>query len=272
MGVFDFSLCFFLLVTLAVGVSRGFIREVSSILAWILAGVATFWDIPLLRSYMATHIETTLVANAVAALAAFVIAFTIVSLIGTVCASLVRGTLISPLDRMLGAAVGVLKGVFLLGGLEILASCFIPRSSMPKVITEESFLSPALFAFSDWLRPRLPEAILCHLDRLQQQNVALGPSAPISQSSSTESQHPEAPVSTEKQERIKTQGELKPKEILDDAKAIEGAFTKEQNKQLDEFLKNSSTESAAPVVYVDPGEQKSEEAGVVDNALGEPED
>lgn len=235
--MFDLIIGGILLVTLAVGVSRGFIREVTSVLAWILAGIATFWDIPLLRTFMASHFSSVLIADAMAAVVAFVIAFTIISLIGTVCASLVRGSFISPLDRGLGALAGILKGVVLLSGLEIVVSCFVPRTAMPEAV-RSGYLMPIIYQVSDFIYAQLPASAKEHLGRLAKQNLSLMASSPASGSkTSTESnssaqpeKKPEEP--TKPTEAVKELGQLEPK-----AEASPGGlYTEDQNERLNRVM------------------------------------
>lgn len=236
MAIFDLSVLGFLLVTLAIGVSRGFIREVSSVLAWILAGVASFWDFPLLNSFARSHIDMPLVADAVAMIAVFVIAFTIISLIGTVCANLVRGTLISPVDRTLGALAGLFKGVILLGVLELFVSCFLPRTSLPPSI-QNSLLKSLVDQVSDTLRQCLPESVQSQLNSLHKNLASPFPSAqplpalePVT----------DPAVTTDK---VKELGELGTKP----SPAADSAYTPEQTEQL-----NRLVEGVVPADSVSP--------------------
>lgn len=230
MAIFDLSVLGFLLITLAVGVSRGFIREVSSVLAWILAGIATFWDFPLLKSFTRTHIDMPLVADAVAMIAVFVIAFTIISLIGTVCANLVRGTLISPVDRTLGAVAGLLKGVVLLGVLEILVSCFLPRSSLPRSV-QKTLCKPFIDTVGDAIRQCLPEVIQNQLNSLHKALASPASSLPAPAQEGLKSEG-----MTTVSDKVKALGELEPRPETSPG----GVYTEEQKEQLNRFVENAS--------------------------------
>ncbi|MDR1208612.1 MAG: CvpA family protein [Holosporales bacterium] len=142
-------------ISLIVGFSKGFIRELSSILAWVLAGIATFWDFPLLRTFMRSHFETSIVADIIASVFVCVIAFTIVSLIGTVCAGFIRGTIISPIDRAFGAILSMAKYALILGAVEVATSVFVPRTSMPDQVIQSSLIR-VIYYISDCIQAALP--------------------------------------------------------------------------------------------------------------------
>lgn len=94
---------------LVFGFLRGFVAEILSLFAWILAVVALF--------YFHTPVATMLSGpiGAGAWLAAFVIVFGIVFLIGKFASrrlgGRVRNSVVGPIDRVLGAGFGALKGL-----------------------------------------------------------------------------------------------------------------------------------------------------------------
>lgn len=157
-------------VTALIGLSRGFIRELASILAWVLAGVVTFWDIPILQALMKAHLSSAFMADVVAGLLVFVIAFAIVSLVGTLCANFIRGATVSPVDRLFGVCLGAAKGFFLLGCIELMVVCFLPRSEMPEMM-RKSFLMPFVAEISDGIRSVLPKELQVFLDEMSSKNT-----------------------------------------------------------------------------------------------------
>lgn len=166
----DFALIGAMGVTALIGLSRGFIRELASILAWVLAGIVTFWDIPILQALMKAHISSAFVADVVAGLLVFVIAFAIVSLIGTLCANFVRGTTVSPVDRLFGTALGAAKGFFLLSCVELVAVSFVPRPEMPEGV-QQSFLMPFVAEISDGVRSILPQEFQVFLSEVSSKST-----------------------------------------------------------------------------------------------------
>lgn len=162
-------------LTALIGLSRGFIRELASILAWVLAGIVTFWDIPILQALMSAHISSAFIADVVTGLLVFIIAFAIVSLVGTLCANFVRGATLSPVDRLFGICLGAAKGFFLLSCVELMAVCFVPRPEMPEVV-RKSFLMPYVAEISDGIRSVLPKELQVFLNELSSKTVGSYPS------------------------------------------------------------------------------------------------
>ncbi|MDR0625075.1 MAG: CvpA family protein [Holosporales bacterium] len=173
MNIVDIVIAACVFFSFVVGISRGFIREISSIMAWVLAGVATFWDVPLLRIFIRSKIESALLADILTGASAFVIAFVIISLIGAICSGFVRGTLISPIDRALGALLGATKGIVILCCMEIIAECFVSRVEMPSPMKSSFLVNYYLYGLCDILRPLLPPSVNNYLDSLASKNAAL---------------------------------------------------------------------------------------------------
>ncbi|MDR0632575.1 MAG: CvpA family protein [Holosporales bacterium] len=172
MNIVDVFLLGIVFVTLLIGFWRGFIREFSSIMAWILAGVATFWDIPILRTFIRSKIESALISDVITGVCVFIIAFVIISLIGTICAGFVRGTILSPIDRSLGGMLGGAKGAFLICSASIIAECFVLRSEMPELVAKSFVMNFYVYGMSDALYPFLPEPVREYLTKLRNNNFA----------------------------------------------------------------------------------------------------
>ncbi|MDR0630988.1 MAG: CvpA family protein [Holosporales bacterium] len=205
-------------IALIVGFSKGFIRELSSILAWVLAGIATFWDFPLLRTFMRAHFDTAFIADIIASVFVCVIAFTIVSFIGTVCAGFIRGTVISPVDRTFGAILGMAKYALVLGAIELVAHIFVPRASMPDQIIQSSFIR-FIHYVSDCLQTALPNELQAFLHEFSGAKPVPDESAIIVDET-----------------EVKELGTLEPKSVTG---AVGGGYTSDQNDQLNRILGSS---------------------------------
>jgi membrane protein required for colicin V production len=110
---------------------RGFVREVLTICVWVGALFATLYAFPYLRPYMRDLIANPPFADAAAAIAAFVTAMVVLSLVSHYIAKLVRGSALNAIDRSLGLAFGVLRGAVLvcLGYLLIMWSMGPPAAA-----------------------------------------------------------------------------------------------------------------------------------------------
>lgn len=230
MNTIDFFILATMGITALIGVSRGFIRELSSIMAWILACIATFWDIPLLSGFMRSHFESVFIANIVAGILVFVIAFIIVSLIGTLCAGFVRGTFISPIDRLFGSIVGGVKGFIIISCVELAAVCFIARDEMPAQIQQSNFM-PYVYNCSDWIRSILPFKIRHFLDELTYKNGSIKSNSMI--------EHQNEPAketkTNEVSDKLKELSTLTPKA----SEEIEANYTPNQKDKLNQLIETT---------------------------------
>jgi membrane protein required for colicin V production len=120
MTLADYVITGVLLFSALAGVVRGFLREVCSALTWILAFWVAWHYGPLLEP----HLGGVLKQPAVGVWAARAILFLVVLLIGTAIGALLahvmRVSLFSGLDRLLGLLLGLLRGLVIVGLLAIL--------------------------------------------------------------------------------------------------------------------------------------------------------
>ncbi|MDR1907611.1 MAG: CvpA family protein [Holosporales bacterium] len=215
MNTVDFVILGVMLISVIIGFAKGFIRELSSILAWILAGIATFWDIPMLRTFMRAHFDTVFIADVAAVAFACIIAFTIVSFIGTICSGFVRGTFISPLDRFFGAALSGCKCVFLLSCIEIGTGFFVPRNALPDKIVQSSLIG-IIYYVSDQLQKALPPKIQSLFKEFSNQKGVVEESVP-----------------NENNPEVENLGKLEPKKPDDSSS---GVYTDDQIDQLNRVI------------------------------------
>jgi membrane protein required for colicin V production len=149
-----------MVVSLALGLWRGFVHEFFSLLGWMAAffvakrfaetvsmALPWFADSPLLRW-----------------LAAFALIFVACVLTASLLAWLLSGLLQSvglrPADRMLGAVFGVLRGAFLV----MLLSALWWVSPLAKAdFWTHSHVSQISWQVMLWTKPHLPEGVAVHL-------------------------------------------------------------------------------------------------------------
>jgi len=115
---------------------RGFVREVLSVAAWIVAIVATIFGFPFLRPIVGRHIEIGPIADAVTAVSIFLVVLVVASIISHLLSRNVQTSSFSALDRSLGLLFGVARGALVVCALFLLADWFFPpdldrRSSHP---------------------------------------------------------------------------------------------------------------------------------------------
>lgn len=221
-------------LTALVGVARGFLREFASVLAWVLACVAVFWVGPFVCAFVRSHVDSAFVADILSSVSLFFLVLVLVSLINTLCVGMTRGVLISPVDRLLGCVLGVLKGCVVLACIDLVSSCFVAREEIG--LMQESALAPYVYHMSGALRAILPTKVQILLDDLARRNSAMSFGSGVA---AAQGQKPEA-GSAEEEAMLKHFGSLSPK-------ASEGAdanYTPAQQGQLDKIVSNQSARSA----------------------------
>jgi len=115
MNWFDYLLIAIAVISCIIGIVRGFVRELISLLTWVLAFFFAWDYAPMLEP----HLGGVLAEDAVREWAARALIFIGVVLIGTAIGALVsrftRVSIFSGLDRLGGAIFGVLRSLVIIG-------------------------------------------------------------------------------------------------------------------------------------------------------------
>jgi membrane protein required for colicin V production len=128
LGWIDVAMLAVIGLSAIVGALRGLTFEILSLLGWVAAWFAGLWLGPML----APHLPIGAPGSPLNGIAAFAVAFVIVlvlcGLAARAVSALVGKTLLRPLDRLLGAAFGVLRGILVLLVTAIVVS-YTPAAS-----------------------------------------------------------------------------------------------------------------------------------------------
>lgn len=100
-------------VSAFIGLLRGFLREVLSLIAYIVAFVAAIWWGPDVAGWLADLIDNGLLRSLAAYAAVFIVALMGVGLLNMALGVLVDRTGLTPADHGLGALFGAVRGVLL---------------------------------------------------------------------------------------------------------------------------------------------------------------
>jgi membrane protein required for colicin V production len=160
LGTVDWVLLAVLGLSVLIGLWRGLVFEVLSLLGWVAAYFAAQWFSPA----MAAHLPVGAPGSALNHAAAFIITFILALIVWSLAARLIRMAVtaspLSVLDRMLGAAFGLLRGLVLLLVVATLVAMTPVRKSPA---WGESFGAAWLNAMLQGLKPVLPSEIAQHL-------------------------------------------------------------------------------------------------------------
>ena len=176
-----------LLLSGLLATSRGFTREVMSIVGWVAAAVAGLYGAPALEPLLLEIPQVgPLLAGScsLAKLAAFSVAFAValvlISIFTPLLTSWVRASALGPIDRGLGFLFGVARGVVLVAVLWLVYDLLVAPGDRLAMIEEArsvAMISDAATALQASLPTRVPDWLMRPVDRLMAEcgGVDLGP-------------------------------------------------------------------------------------------------
>lgn len=113
-GWVDIGMCAFLALSVIVGLMRGVVFELLSLIGWFAAYFAARWFAPLVLPYVQVGAPESNLNQGLALVSVFVAALIVWSLVARLIRLLIRATPLSALDRLLGSGFGFLRGVLVL--------------------------------------------------------------------------------------------------------------------------------------------------------------
>lgn len=161
MAVLDWILLAVLLVSLVVGAWRGLVYEVLSVLGWAASFYLAQWAAPRVATLLPLQSASEPVRYAAAFVLIFIAAVFAAGLLAFLLKKLVEAMGLRPVDRTLGAAFGLVRGLILLLAATVVISMTALRSS-PWWL--ESQGAVALSATLKGLKPVLPAQFARVLD------------------------------------------------------------------------------------------------------------
>jgi membrane protein required for colicin V production len=114
MHTLDWIFLAVLLISLVVGAWRGLVYELLSVVNWIVAFVLAQWFAPVAAQWLPLSNATEVVRYAAGFVLVFVLTLFAGGLLTFLISKLVAAVGLRPVDRVLGAAFGLVRGVILL--------------------------------------------------------------------------------------------------------------------------------------------------------------
>jgi membrane protein required for colicin V production len=143
------------------GAWRGLVYEVLSVLGWAASFYAAQWFAPQVATMLPLQSAAEPVRYAAAFVLVFIAALFAAGLLAFLLKKLVEAMGLRPVDRTLGAAFGVLRGLILLLAAAVVMNMTALRSSS---WWQESRGAPLLEATLRGLKPVLPEQFAKYLN------------------------------------------------------------------------------------------------------------
>jgi len=134
---------------------RGFLHETLAIFALVAAGFATLYLGPLLQPWMHQQIATNWLAVVAADAVVFLGTYIPLAFLSRRIATSVRSSAIGPLDRILGLAFGLVRGLVIVGLAYIGFVHFVPVHDHPSALTRARSL-PLMVRTAEVLNSLVP--------------------------------------------------------------------------------------------------------------------
>lgn len=154
MTLLDWGIVAVVLVSGAISVIRGFVKEAISLATWVLAFWVALMFAPKLAILMPDALESPTLRWVAAAVALFMTTLLVGGLANFLVSTLVEKTGLSGTDRALGVVFGVLRGVVIVALLVLVAGDTTLRE---EDWWRESRLRPAFDTVATWMRTHYPD-------------------------------------------------------------------------------------------------------------------
>jgi len=115
MDITDYIVLAAIIISAVTGLMRGFLREAIALVSWIVALILAGHFSGLVEPHLGGLLAGTLVKPWVARLIILVLVLLVGALIGAAASHFVRLSIFSGMDRLLGFAFGMLRGLLLFG-------------------------------------------------------------------------------------------------------------------------------------------------------------
>jgi len=152
----DILLLVVMLISGLLAMIRGFMREILSIGAWVVAALVTLYTFAKALPIVQAYIPSTSVATAVTVGAIFLITLLVVSIITVRISDMVLDSRVGALDRTLGFMFGLGRGLLIVVVAYLFFDWLVPDRSQPAWISGAKS-KVVLKSTGDWLKAMLPD-------------------------------------------------------------------------------------------------------------------
>jgi membrane protein required for colicin V production len=165
----DYVVLGIVVISILVGLIRGFIEEAFSLLVWIAAFLVAFQYSGALAMQLESHIELPSARTSLAFAGVFLSVLLVGGLLTFLMGKLVEKTGLSGTDRLLGGVFGGIRGVFLVLAL-ILVAGLTPVTQDPW--WQQSRAIQSMMPLAEWAEQFLPEYIQEYMEFEEDQEEA----------------------------------------------------------------------------------------------------
>jgi membrane protein required for colicin V production len=172
MTLLDIILLGVMLVSALLAMIRGFMREILSIAAWVIAAIVTLYAYSRLLPYAKTYFNNDIIAAGIVIGGTFLGTLLIVSIITVRFSDMVLDSRVGALDRTLGFLFGLARGLIIVVVAFLFFAWLVPPRTQPNWVANAKS-RVVLQSTGDWLISMLPDdpesTILRRLKRPKQE-------------------------------------------------------------------------------------------------------
>ncbi len=152
----DLLVVLIVLVSTGFAIYRGFVRETLSIFAWAAAAFATLYFGPVLAPMFRSRISPPLLGDLIAYAGIFLLVLIPLSFVSYRFSENVKHSPVGAVDRSLGLAFGVVRGLAIVGIAYLLFSILVPPKVQPGWVRQARLL-PLVESSTEVLLSLVPE-------------------------------------------------------------------------------------------------------------------
>lgn len=126
-----------------IALSRGLIKEVLSIIGWVLSALAVIFLLPFFTKITGQYIDNGLISGIVSALFILILFMVIWIIITDNMVGKIRSSKLSGIDRILGLFFGIMRAFLLVVLVNILISWCVPEEHQPEFMQKSKYFKIA---------------------------------------------------------------------------------------------------------------------------------
>ncbi len=233
-------------VSALVGIARGMTKELLSLAGWILAAVAVLYMTPLLDPVMQKYIASKVLASVVSGMIILIVFCVVWILTVDKIASVIRSSKLSALDRVLGFAFGMVRGIIIVILIAMMLTTLIPEESKKGVFAESKYFNEA----SECAEPLMAMIPQSWIDQFKAKSESLGfGSAEDKEKAKEDSKEEGKEVKEETKEDKNT--EIKEEKEASETEKAENP-KKEESKEAEKATEEKSDDNKPENLIVNP--------------------
>lgn len=159
MSAFDVIILAVIVVSAVMSLGRGLIREAFSVISFIIGGLAAYFALQTFREPLASVIPAdwpSITPSAILVVVGFLAAYSLAAFIGGRLSKLIHASPeIGVVDRLAGAAFGVVRGVLAAILFVLLMHQVLPEADTPTFVSKARSY-PYLNDAASWIQERVP--------------------------------------------------------------------------------------------------------------------